>query len=105
MTKEEEEGRPKEKRPRLKMAKYGGMSVKEIYMEALRDNLLVTAGARAAYMHCAGRIELPRGVEGEAEIAHFISTVVNRYIVFDQDENFDEYIELALTDKYRRTAN
>lgn len=31
MTKEEYEGWPKEKRPRPKMAKYGGMSVKEIY--------------------------------------------------------------------------
>ena len=41
MTKEEEEGWPKVKRPRLKMAKYGGMSVKEIY-EALehRERLI-----------------------------------------------------------------
>lgn len=34
MTKEEEEGWPKVKRPRPKIAKYGGMSVKEVY-EAL----------------------------------------------------------------------
>lgn len=41
MTKEEEEGWPKEKRPRLKVAKYSGMSVKEI-CEALehRERLI-----------------------------------------------------------------
>lgn len=41
MTHEEEEGWPKEKRPRPKLAKYGGMSVKEIY-EALehRERLI-----------------------------------------------------------------
>ena len=41
MTKEAEEGWPKEKRPRPKLAKYGGMSVKEIY-EALehRERLI-----------------------------------------------------------------
>lgn len=74
-------------------------------MNDFRDNLLVTAGARAAYMHCAGRIELPRGVDGEAKIALFISAVVDRYTIFDRDENFDEYIERALRDKYGRKAN
>ena len=41
MTKEENEGWPKEKRPRPKLAKYSGMSVKEIY-EALehRERLI-----------------------------------------------------------------
>lgn len=73
--------------------------------QQLRDNLLVTAGARAAYMHCAGCIELPHGIEGEEEIALYISTVVDRYMTFDTDENFDEYIEMALTDKYGRKVN
>ena len=41
MTKEDEDGWSKEKRPRPKLAKYGGMSVKEIY-EALehRERLI-----------------------------------------------------------------
>lgn len=68
----------------------------------IRDDLLVTMGARAAYMHDKDLIKLPSGVEGERELSAFVVTTVNKYIfspgLFDM--NFDEYIETALTEKY-----
>ena len=30
----------------------------------IRDNLLVTAGARAAYINCSNKINIPDGIEG-----------------------------------------
>ena len=68
--------------------------------KTLRDNLLVTAGARAAYMHDAGAINLPGGLRGEERLAKFISEQVDAYAWFDCDVNFDEYIELALFHEY-----
>ena len=65
-----------------------------------RDNLLVTAGSRAAYMDSFHVINLPYGVEGEAEIANFITKVVDEYIKKDIDESFDIYIEKCLMKEY-----
>lgn len=66
----------------------------------LRDDLLVTMGARAAYMECHGIIELPYGVNGESELADFVASKVDNYIDMDIDESFDLYIEEVLREKY-----
>ncbi len=88
---------------------YLGMDVKQCDQceykseRPLRDNLLVTAGARAAYMEDANCIEFPHGVNGEAELAESISRMVDRYLQQEccRDINYDEYIELALKAIYR----
>ena len=68
----------------------------------LRDDLLVTAGARAAYMEDANHINLPHGIEGEAKLAQFVSRMVDRYLNEPccRDIPCDEYIELALKAAY-----
>lgn len=66
----------------------------------LRDNCLVTAGARAAYMDDRGDILLPGGTEGEDILAEFIVEIVNCYIDGGFDEPFDIYIETALLDRF-----
>ena len=66
----------------------------------LRDNLLVTAGSRAAYMDSFNVIELPYGVDGEDEVAEFVVSVVNEYIEQDIDESFDIFIERRLIKRF-----
>lgn len=69
----------------------------------LRDNLLVTMGARAAYMHDRGDIKLPEGVEGEKELADFVVGTVATYLSYTNlysEVNFDEFIEKSLMGKY-----
>lgn len=70
----------------------------------LRDNWLVTMGARAAYMECRGDIKLPEGVEGEQKLTEFVVAAVLTYMVCSSPYpdliNFDEYIEKALMDEY-----
>lgn len=66
----------------------------------IRDNELVTAGARAAYLDDAGVIDIPGWLEGEDELAFFIKNLVNRYYYDHVGENFDEYIETELIKKY-----
>lgn len=68
----------------------------------LRDDLLVTAGARAAYMHYDGYIKLPEGIEGEADLARIVSNIADSYISLDDRINFDEYVETILIAKYGR---
>ena len=80
MSKEEEEQRKMEQRKRY--------------------NLLVTAGARAAYMDCAGKIELPTGVEGEDKLARFVKNRVDAYMKENIDISFDEYIEGHLEQQF-----
>ena len=67
---------------------------------SIRDNLLVTAGARAAYMECLGLINIPKGLDGEDELARYISNAVDDYMGFGFDCNFDEYIETLLSRAY-----
>lgn len=69
-------------------------------MATLRDDLLVTAGARAAHMEWLGSIDLPSGSRGETELADFIVEVCDRYINKESYIPFDEYIEKALMEKY-----
>lgn len=66
----------------------------------IRDNELVTAGARAAYLDDAGVIDIPGWLKGEDELASFIRNLVNRYYYDDVGENFDTYIETELIKKY-----
>ena len=73
------------------------------FQASVRDNLLVTAGARAAYMDDANVINLPSGVDGEDELATFLSAVVDQYISFRRffdEPNFDEFVEKSLQEKY-----
>ena len=67
-----------------------------------RDNLLVTAGVRAAYMECSRMIDLPAGSVGEDALAGFVTEAVDKYIEEPIDIPFDEYIESALMDEYRK---
>lgn len=73
-------------------------------MFSLRDNLLVTAGARAAYMDSKDCIDLPGGVEGEDILAEFIVDMVDQYLYANAIaigvEPFDIYIETALLDRF-----
>jgi ubiquinone biosynthesis protein COQ9 len=65
-----------------------------------RDDLLVTAGTRAAYMSVYENIILPDGIDGESEIAEFIAGVVDYYINNETGTYFDDYIERKLIEKY-----
>ena len=65
----------------------------------IRDNLLVTAGARAAYMNCSDKIDIPEGIEEEFKLAEFLTKVVDDYLKFDCG-NFDLYLETKLIEKY-----
>lgn len=66
----------------------------------LRDNLLVTTGARAAYMDDANVITLPRGLEGEQELTEFVAKSVDYYLNCEDEYNFDEFIEIRLEKQY-----
>ena len=68
---------------------------------ALRDNLLITAGSRAAYMDAFHVINLPYGVDGEDEVTNFIAKVVDEYIEKDIDESFDIFIEERLIARFK----
>lgn len=67
---------------------------------SIRDNLLVTAGARAAYMDSSGTISLPGGLEGEEKLARFIVNAVMTYIKLPEDIPFDIFIEEALINDF-----
>ena len=65
----------------------------------IRDNLLITAGTRAAYMNCSDKIDIPEGIEEEFKLAEFLTKVVDEYIRLDGG-NFDLYLETKLIEKY-----
>ena len=65
----------------------------------IRDNLLITAGTRAAYMNCSDKIDIPEGIEEEFKLAEFLTKVVDYYLSLDCG-NFDLYLETKLTEKY-----
>ena len=65
----------------------------------IRDNLLVTAGARAAYMNYNDKIDIPEGIEEEFKLSEFLTKVVDDYLRFER-ENFDLYLETKLIEKY-----
>ena len=64
-----------------------------------RDNMLVIAGARAAYMDDMGDIDIPEGLVGEDEYSSYIIKIVDSYYN-SEDVNFDEYIKEALISKF-----
>jgi hypothetical protein len=66
----------------------------------MRDELLVTMGARAASMEYLGLIDLPRKLDGESTLAKFVVETVDGYINKNVDESFDIYIEAALEKEY-----
>ena len=66
----------------------------------IREELLVIAGARAAYMCTGGLIDLPIGIDGEHVLACDIRRMINNYLAGDDDINFDLYIETALANNY-----
>ena len=51
-------------------------------------------------MDLQGCIGLESGIEAEADLALFISKVVDRYLSSEIDLTFDEYIEKALLTHY-----
>lgn len=66
--------------------------------------MLITMGARAAYMECAGIIKLPSGLEGEDALGDFVCEKVQEYIdIHHNDMNFDEFIEMELIKEYGTT--
>ena len=65
----------------------------------IRNNLLVTAGARAAYMNCSDKIHIPEGIEEEFKLSEFLTKVVDDYLRLDCG-NFDLYLETKLIEKY-----
>ena len=67
---------------------------------SMRDHLMITVGARAAYMCSAGMVDLPEGLDGECDLAWFVKRTVDKYLQDDTDINFDEYIETALINEY-----
>ena len=58
-----------------------------------RDDLLVTAGSRIAYMDVCNMVKLPEGPDGEREISIVIAKAVDNYINNDIDEPYDLFIE------------
>lgn len=66
----------------------------------LRDNLLVTAGMRVGFMWESGDIKLPSGLEGEDDVANYISREVDYYLARDDREPFDLFIEESLLARY-----
>ena len=70
--------------------------------EMIRENLLVTIGSRAAYMHCAGDIELPSGTHGEDVLAVFASNLATDWISNHHDGSFDDFIETALIARFKK---
>lgn len=70
--------------------------------QSWRDDLLVTAGARAAYMDYKGLIEIPGYIAGESMLSAYISTEVDWYLNISPAGavSFDEFIEQRLLDKY-----
>lgn len=74
-------------------------------MTSIRDNLLITAGSRAAYMDAFHVIDLPYGVDGEDEVADFVTKLVDEYITNNIDEPFDVFIEKALMKRYNNENN
>ena len=66
----------------------------------IRDDLLVTAGVRAGIMWESGDIKLPSGLEGEADVANYISREVDYYLAKDDREPFDLFIEESLLARY-----
>ena len=69
--------------------------------EALAD-MLVTLGTRAGSMEAQDCIELPSGVEGEAEFSKWATQTVRNYLNEEdtRDISYDEFIEHALIKKY-----
>ena len=65
----------------------------------IRDNLLVTAGARAAYMNYSDKIDIQEGLEEENKLAEFLTKVIDYYLSHDCG-NFDLYLETNLIEKY-----
>ena len=74
-------------------------------MTNIRDNLLITAGSRAAYMDAFHVIDLPYGVDGEDEIADFVTKLVDEYLAKNIDEPFDIFIEKTLMKRYKNDKN
>ena len=68
---------------------------------SLRDDLLITAGMRVAYMLVKDMIDIPEGVEGAHELAMFIARAVDYYLN-TKHESFDLFIEERLLNGFRK---
>lgn len=70
----------------------------------LRDNLFITAAARAITMEALEYIELPQGTSGNDELAAVISKAVDKYLEEQIDESFDIFIEAILTEHFKKES-
>lgn len=75
-------------------------AVERLYKQKSRDNLLVTAGIRAAEMEALGIFELPSSVVEQDQSIGFIIDACDKYIDEGIDISFDEYIEAALIEMF-----
>ena len=60
----------------------------------IRDNLLVTAGARAVHMDYRGEIDIREGFEEENKLAAFLTKVIDYYLSDDDSKKLHEYKEI-----------
>lgn len=68
--------------------------------QRIYTDMLVTFGSRAGYMSAVGAIELPAGIDGEAELARYAEQVIDEF-QSQEDMSFDEFIETALLHQFR----
>ena len=71
----------------------------------LRDDLLVTAGSRVAYMDVGNMVKPPEGADGEREISLVVAKAVDNYINNNIDEPYDLYIEDVIMKEYGAEGN
>lgn len=62
----------------------------------VRDKLIAVAGARAAYMDDMGKIDIPGDLMGEDRMARCVIGIVDNYLNYSPDANFDSYIETLI---------
>lgn len=68
---------------------------------SLRDSLLITAGARAAYMDIRGDINIPGGLDGEDNLSKVIVDAVRTYLKLPYEVPFDFFIEGELYEAFK----
>lgn len=62
----------------------------------VRDKLIAVAGARAAYMDDMGKIDIPGDLMGEDRMARCVIDIVDNYLHYSPNANFDSYIETLI---------
>lgn len=71
----------------------------------LKNDLIVTAATRGAYMHAKGEIDIPSGLEGEMIYANWVKTIVDHYMANHEhysncNVSYDEYVERRMEQEF-----